>query len=55
VLEGKTPAFYVKDGIAYAICGRDLLRVVHFELGGVEMSATEFAAKYGTEKFEFNC
>jgi methionyl-tRNA formyltransferase len=54
-LVGKTPAFYVKEGKAYAICGSDLLRVVRFELDGVEMSVTEFAAKYGTEKFEFNC
>ncbi|MBI3480855.1 MAG: formyltransferase [Nitrosomonadales bacterium] len=54
-LEGKTPAFYVKEGKAYAICGRDLLRVVRFEMDGVEMNTAEFAAKYGTEKFEFNC
>jgi methionyl-tRNA formyltransferase len=54
-LEAKTPVFYVKEGKAYAICGRDLLRVVRFEMDGVEMNASEFAAKYGTEKFEFNC
>lgn len=54
-MEGKTPAFYVKEDRAYAICGRDLLRVVRFELDGVEMSAAEFAAKYGSDKFEFNC
>ena len=48
------PAFYVKEGKAYAICGSGVLRVVRFELDGVEMSAAEFAAKYGTEKFEFN-
>jgi methionyl-tRNA formyltransferase len=53
--EGKAPAaFYVKEGKAYAICGSGVLRVVHFELDGTEMSAAEFAAKYGTEKFEFN-
>jgi methionyl-tRNA formyltransferase len=53
--EGKeAPAFYVKEGKAYAICGSGVLRVVRFELDGVEMSAAEFAAKYGTEKFEFN-
>lgn len=49
------PAFYVKDGKAYAICGSGVLRVVRFELDGVEMSAAEFAAKHGTAKFEFNC
>lgn len=48
------PAFFVKEGKAYAICGSGVLRVVRFELDGIEMSAAEFAAKYGTEKFEFN-
>jgi methionyl-tRNA formyltransferase len=48
------PAFYVKEGKAYAICGSGVLRLVRFELDGVEMSAAEFAAKYGAEKFEFN-
>jgi methionyl-tRNA formyltransferase len=48
------PAFYVKEGKAYAICGSGVLHVVRFELDGIEMSAAEFAAKYGTEKFEFN-
>ncbi len=47
-------AFYVEDGNAFAICGSGVLRVVRFELDGVEMNAAEFAAKYGTEKFEFN-
>jgi len=50
----ESPAFYVKEGKAYAICASGVLRVVRFELDGVEMSAAEFAAKYGTEKFEFN-
>jgi methionyl-tRNA formyltransferase len=48
------PGFYVKEGKAFAICGQGVLRVVQFELDGVEMSATEFAAQYGAEKFEFN-
>ena len=48
------PAFYIKDGKAYAICGQGVLRVVRFELDGIETSAAEFAAKYGTAKFEFN-
>jgi methionyl-tRNA formyltransferase len=48
------PAFYVKEGKAFAICGNGILRVVRFELDGVEMSPAQFAAKYGTEKFEFN-
>jgi len=47
------PAFYVKDGKAYAICGQGVLRVVRFELDGVETSAAEFAAKYGSQHFEF--
>ena len=51
---GETPAFYVKEGRAYAICGQGELRVVRFELDGVEMSATEFVTQYGTAKFEFN-
>jgi methionyl-tRNA formyltransferase len=50
---GATPAFYVKEGKAYAICGQGVLRVVRFELDGVETTAAEFAARYGTEKFEF--
>jgi len=50
----ENPAFYVKEGKAYAICGSGVLRVVRFELDGAEMSAEEFAAQYGTEKFELN-
>jgi len=52
--EGK-PAFFVLDGKAYAACGSGLLRVVRFELDGVEMSAAEFAANHGENIFEFNC
>ncbi|MFZ2163804.1 MAG: formyltransferase [Sideroxyarcus sp.] len=48
------PALYVKEGKVYAICGSGVLRVVRFELDGVEMDAAEFAAKYGKKKFEFN-
>jgi methionyl-tRNA formyltransferase len=48
------PAFYVKEGKAYATCACGALRVVRFELDGVETSATGFAEKYGTERFEFN-
>ncbi len=48
------PAFYAKDGKAYAICASGVLRVLSFELDGVEMSAQEFAAQFGLEKFEFN-
>jgi methionyl-tRNA formyltransferase len=51
---GAKPSFYVKEGKAYAICGEGVLRIVRFKLDGVEMSATEFAAQYGAEKFEFN-
>ncbi len=51
---GESPAFYVKDGKAFAICGRGVLRIVRFELAGVEMSATEFATQFGNTKFEFN-
>ena len=40
---------------AYAICGQGVLRIVCFELDGKEMSAAQFAAEYGTQKFEFNC
>jgi methionyl-tRNA formyltransferase len=54
-IEDKAPAFYVKEGRAYAICGSDLLRVVRFDLDGAAMSAEEFAAQHGGEKFEFNC
>jgi methionyl-tRNA formyltransferase len=48
-------AFYVRDGKAYAACGQGVLRVVRFELGGIAMNAAEFAARFGTQKFEFNC
>ena len=51
---GETPAFYVKEGKAYAICGQGVLRVVRFELDGIEMSATEFATQYGAAKFKFS-
>ncbi|MBK9162109.1 MAG: formyltransferase [Nitrosomonadales bacterium] len=50
---GEQPAFYVKDGKAYAVCGSGVLRVVRFELEGVGMSAAEFAEEYGAGKFEF--
>ena len=49
------PAFYVKEGKAYAICGQGVLRVVRFELDGTELSAAEFAARFGAQRFEFNC
>ena len=51
--DGK-PAFQVRDGKAYATCGSGVLRVVRFELAGVEMSAVEFAARHGSNRFEFN-
>ncbi len=51
---GETPVFYVKEGKAYAICGHGELRVVRFELDGVEMSATEFSTQYGTAKLKFS-
>jgi len=47
------PAFYVKEGRAYAICGQGVLRVVRFELDGIEMNAAEFATRYGAARFEF--
>ena len=52
-VSGEKPAFYIKDGKAYAVCGSGVLRVVRFELDGVEMTPVEFAAKYGTRHFEF--
>lgn len=50
-----TAAFYVDEGFAYAICGLGVLRIVRFELDGVEMSAGQFAEQFGTQRFEFNC
>ena len=50
---GETPAFYVKEGKAYAVCGQGELCVVRFELDGVEMSATEFVTQHGAARFEF--
>jgi methionyl-tRNA formyltransferase len=50
----ESPAFCVKEGKAHATCASGALRVVRFELDGIEMSAADFAAKYGTKKFEFN-
>ena len=49
------PAFYVQGDRAYAICGQGVLRIVSFELDGEKIGAEEFAVRYGTEKFEFNC
>jgi methionyl-tRNA formyltransferase len=48
------PAFYVSEGKAYAICGSGELQVVRFELDGAAMSAADFSARHGAEKFEFN-
>jgi methionyl-tRNA formyltransferase len=48
------PVFYIKHRRAYAVCGQGILQIVRFELGGMEISATTFADKYGTEPFEFN-
>ena len=48
------PAFYVEEGKAYAICGSGVLRVVRFELDGVDMNAAEFAAKFGVGNYKFN-
>lgn len=48
------PGFYVRDGRAYAQCGRGVLRVLRFELDGAEMSAAEFAARFGGQRFLFN-
>ncbi len=47
-------SFYVKEGKAYAICGSGVLRVLSFELDGVEMSVEKFAALHGGTRFEFN-
>jgi len=52
LVSGETPAFYVKEGKAYAICGSGVLRVVNFELDGVVTSAEKFAAQYGAGKIE---
>jgi methionyl-tRNA formyltransferase len=49
------PVFYVKEDKAYAICGKGVLRIVRFELDGLEMNAEDFAARFGTQRFEFNC
>ncbi len=46
-------SFYVTQNLAFANCASGVLRVVSFELDGIEMSAADFAAKYGTEKFMF--
>ena len=54
-VSGEPPAFYVKEGKAYAVCGSGVLRVASFELDGVAMSAEKFAVKYGAEKFGFDC
>jgi methionyl-tRNA formyltransferase len=51
----EAPAFYVKEGSAYAICGQGVLRIVRFELDGMAMSAEVFATRFGTQRFEFNC
>ena len=54
-VSGERPAFYVKEGKAYAICGQGVLRIVRFELDGVAVSADEFAGLYGAAQIEFNC
>ncbi len=52
--EDRVSGFYVREGKAYAVCGSGLLRVVRFDLDGAEMSPAHFAARFGTNKFEFN-
>ena len=52
---GEKPAFYVKEGKAYAICGQNILRIIRFELDGIELSASEFSERFGMQRFEFNC
>ena len=51
---GEAPSFYIKEGKAYTICGQGVLRIVRFELDGIEMSATDFATQYGAARFEFS-
>lgn len=47
-------AFFVKENCAYANCASGVLQIVSFELDGIEMSAADFVAQYGSEKIEFN-
>lgn len=54
VAAGEAPSFYIKEGKAYAVCGQGVLRIVRFELEGIEMSAAEFATQYGAARFEFS-
>ena len=51
---GEKPCFFVDHNKAYAICGQGMLRVLRFEIDGIEMSAAEFASRHGSQKFEFN-
>ena len=48
------PCFYVQGERAFAICGQGVLRIVRFELDGMEMSVAEFSGLFGTKRFEFN-
>jgi methionyl-tRNA formyltransferase len=48
------PVFYVEKNRAYARCGGGILRILRFELDGVEMTPAEFAAQHGTARFIFN-
>ncbi len=50
-----TPAFYVEADKACAACGQGILQVVEFEMNGTRMNAAEFATRFGTQRFEFNC
>ncbi|GAB1233667.1 formyltransferase [Ferrigenium sp. UT5] len=52
--EMTNPGFYVRNGKAYASCRTGRLRVLRFELDGSEMTAQDFAERFGTEEFEFN-
>jgi methionyl-tRNA formyltransferase len=53
-VENGKPLFYAEEGNVFANCGQGVLRVVQFELDGAAMSAAEFEARYGTQRFEFN-
>jgi methionyl-tRNA formyltransferase len=50
-----TPVFHVQAGRAYVACRQGVLEVVGFEMNGAKMNAAEFAARYGAQRFEFNC
>lgn len=46
-----SPKLFIEDGCAYAHCGSGVLRLVRFELDGVEISPAQLVGQYGDSPY----